>query len=71
MYLSDKVDQVLKVGRLLLRLKLKDGPGRLKVTELLEELFFVRERVSLDEVLKLWDVGRQQSGPVAFSHCCW
>jgi hypothetical protein len=70
-YLGDKVDEVLKVGGVLLGLEFKDGPGGLKVTKLLEEFFFVREGVSLDEVLELRDVGGQQCGPVAFSHGCF
>lgn len=68
MYLGDEVDEVLKVGGVFLGLELKDGPGGLKVTELLEELFLVGEGVTFDEVLELRDVCRQQCGPVAFSH---
>lgn len=67
-YLSDEVDQILKVSGQLLWLQLEDGPGGLKVTKLLQELFLVRERITLDEVLKLRNIGRQQSRPVALSH---
>lgn len=55
-YLGDKVDEVLEVVGVLLGLELKDGPGGLEVTQLLEELFLVGEGVSLDEVLKLRNV---------------
>lgn len=68
MYLGDEVDEVLKVGGVFLGLELKDGPGGLKVTELLEELFLVGEGVTFDEVLELRNVCGQQCGPVAFSH---
>jgi len=72
-YLGNKVDQILKVGGEFLGLELKDGPGGLKVAQLLQEFFLVGERVTLDEVLQLGDVGGQQRSPVSLSHdeCEW
>lgn len=56
--LRDKRDQLPKMRGLFLRMDLKYLTRRVVMVPLLQEFFFVRNRVSLDEVLKLGEVGR-------------
>lgn len=56
-----EVDQVAEIFCLVVWLQLEDGETCFIMAVLLLELSFIRFRISLQEILKLWNVGRQQS----------
>lgn len=55
-HLGNESDKLPEVLCLLVRVNVKDLTDAVVVVPLLEELFLVCRRVSLDEILKLWEV---------------
>ena len=61
--LRDKGDQLPKMRGLFLRMDLKYLTRRIVMVPLLQKFFFVRDRVSFDQILKLREVRRAQESP--------
>jgi len=66
--LRDKGDQLPKMRGLFLGMDLKYLTRRVVMVPLLQKFFFIRERVSLDQILKLREVRRAQESPYHDSH---
>ena len=57
-HLRDENDELPKMRGMFVRIDLKYLARGVVMVPLLQKLFFVRDRVALDEILKLWEVRR-------------